>query len=200
MSEQNVFLIGLMAVGKSTVGRRLASTLDRQFVDSDDEIERRAGAAISWIFDVEGEEGFRDREQQVIDDLSQRQGIVLATGGGAVLREINRQRLSQRGVVVHLHSPLKRLLARTKNDRNRPLLQTANPKKVLKILRAARTSVCRNSRYKNDHSPTKYWGLGQPAGEKNPRTRKRDQLTDLAVGSICNNSWLKYRIASIRFS
>ena len=77
MSEQNVFLIGLMAVGKSTVGRRLASTLDRQFVDSDDEIERRAGAAISWIFDVEGEEGFRDREQQVIDDLSQRQGLSL---------------------------------------------------------------------------------------------------------------------------
>lgn len=138
MSEQNVFLIGLMAVGKSTVGRRLASTLDRQFVDSDDEIERRAGAAISWIFDVEGEEGFRDREQQVIDDLSQRQGIVLATGGGSVLREINRQRLSQRGVVVHLHSPLKRLLARTKNDRNRPLLQTANPKKVLEDLYAQR--------------------------------------------------------------
>ena len=138
MSEHNVFLIGLMAVGKSTVGRRLASTLDRQFVDSDDEIERRAGAAISWIFDVEGEEGFRDREQQVIDDLSQRQGIVLATGGGAVLREVNRQRLSQRGVVVHLHSPLKRLLARTKNDRNRPLLQTANPKKVLEDLYAQR--------------------------------------------------------------
>lgn len=138
MSEQNIFLIGLMAVGKSTVGRRLANALDRQFFDSDDEIERRAGAAISWIFDVEGEAGFRDREQQVIDDLSQRQGIVLATGGGAVLRQVNRQRLAQRGVVVHLHSPLSRLLARTKNDRNRPLLQTGNPKKVLADLYAQR--------------------------------------------------------------
>ena len=127
-----------MAVGKSTVGRRLANALDRPFFDSDDEIERRAGAAISWIFDVEGEAGFRVREQQVIDDLSQRQGIVLATGGGAVLREVNRQRLSQRGIVVHLHSPLSRLLARTQNDRNRPLLQTGNPKKVLEDLYAQR--------------------------------------------------------------
>ena len=143
MSAQNVFLIGLMAVGKSTVGRRLANALDRPFYDSDEEIERRAGAAISWIFDVEGEAGFRDREQHVIDELSQREGIVLATGGGAVLREINRQRLSQRGVVVHLHSPLKRLLARTQNDRSRPLLQSDNPKRVLEDLYAQREPLYR---------------------------------------------------------
>jgi shikimate kinase len=138
MSAQNIFLIGLMAVGKSTVGRRLASVLGRPFVDSDEEIERRAGAAISWIFDVEGESGFRDREQQVIDDLSQREGIVLATGGGVVLRNVNRRRLADRGLVVHLHSPLDRLLARTKNDRNRPLLQSDNPRKVLEELYAQR--------------------------------------------------------------
>ena len=138
MSTQNIFLIGLMAVGKSTVGRRLANLLDLPFFDSDEEIERRAGAAISWIFDVEGESGFRDREQQVIDDLSQREGIVLATGGGAVLRNVNRQRLAQRGFVVHLHSPLDRLVARTQNDRNRPLLQTDDPRKVLEELYAQR--------------------------------------------------------------
>ena len=138
MSTQNIFLIGLMAVGKSTVGRRLAYVLDCPFFDSDEEIERRAGAAISWIFDVEGESGFRDREQQVIDDLSQREGIVLATGGGAVLRNVNRQRLAQRGFVEHLHSPLDRLVARTQNDRNRPLLQTDDPRKVLEELYAQR--------------------------------------------------------------
>ena len=138
MSTQNIFLIGLMAVGKSSVGRRLANVLDCPFFDSDEEIERRAGAAISWIFDVEGEAGFRDREQQVIDDLSQREGIVLATGGGAVLRNANRQRLAQRGFVVHLHSPLDRLVARTQNDRNRPLLQADDPRKVLEELYAQR--------------------------------------------------------------
>ena len=134
MGTQNIFLVGLMAVGKSTVGRRLAGTLERPFFDSDEEIERRAGAAISWIFDVEGESGFRDREEQVIDDLSQREGIVLATGGGAVLRESNRRRLSERGLVVHLHSSLDRLLARTANDRSRPLLQSGDPRKVLEEL------------------------------------------------------------------
>ena len=138
MSAQNIFLIGLMAVGKSTVGRRLASVLGCPFVDSDEEIERRAGAAISWIFDVEGESGFRDREQQVIDDLSQREGIVLATGGGVVLRNVNRRRLADRGLVVHLHSPLDRLLARTKNDRHRPLVHSDNPRKVLEELYAQR--------------------------------------------------------------
>ena len=102
MREQNIFLVGLMAVGKSTVGRQLAEVLNRPFFDSDHEIETRAGAEIAWIFDVEGEVGFRDREEQVIDDLSQMQGIVMATGGGAVLREINRQNLASRGTVFHL--------------------------------------------------------------------------------------------------
>ena len=120
---QSVFLIGMMASGKTTIGRHLASVLRCRFVDADRVIEQRAGADISWIFDLEGEDGFRDREQAVIDELTGRDGIVLATGGGAVLREINRSRLRERGVVVYLDAPLERLVARTRNDRKRPPAQ-----------------------------------------------------------------------------
>lgn len=141
MSEQNIFLVGLMAVGKSTVGRQLAEALDRPFFDSDQEIEKRAGAEIAWIFDVEGEAGFRDREEQIIDDLSQMEGIVMATGGGAVLRESNRQNLAARGIVFHLDSSLEKLYARTHKDKKRPLLQSADPRKVLKDLKAKRAPL-----------------------------------------------------------
>ena len=99
MSKRSIYLVGLMAVGKSTVGRQLAKMLDMPFFDADHEIENRTGAEISWIFDVEGEEGFRDREAAVIDELTQQQGIVLATGGGAILRE--GRHLAARGIVVH---------------------------------------------------------------------------------------------------
>ena len=112
MTHQSIYLVGLMAVGKSTVGKLLAERLNRPFFDSDKEIERKAGAEISWIFDVEGEEGFRDREEQVIYELTKVPGVVVATGGGAVLREENRQMLTARGCVVHLDSPLERLLER----------------------------------------------------------------------------------------
>lgn len=132
--KQNIFLVGLMAVGKSTVGRALADALDVPFFDSDHEIEARAGAEIAWIFDVEGEPGFRDREEQVIDDLSQMQGVVVATGGGAIKRDVNRQRMAARGIVVHLDCPLKKLLARTANDKRRPLLQGDNRAQVLEDL------------------------------------------------------------------
>jgi len=125
MAAQNIFLIGLMAVGKTTIGRLLADAIHWQFLDSDHVIEDRAGADIPWIFDVEGEVGFRDREQAVIAELSQNSGQVLATGGGAVLRSENRQALAANGVVVHLDSSLTHLLARTRKDKNRPLL---NPK------------------------------------------------------------------------
>ena len=141
MHEQNIFLVGLMAVGKSTVGRQLAAALDRPFFDSDHEIEKRAGAEIAWIFDVEGEVGFRDREEQVIDDLSQMQSIVMATGGGAVLREVNRQNLASRGMVFHLDSSLEKLYARTHKDKKRPLLQSADPRKVLKDLKEKRAPL-----------------------------------------------------------
>lgn len=125
MAAQNIFLVGLMAVGKTTIGRLLADAINWHFVDSDHVIEERAGADIPWIFDVEGEAGFRDREQAVISELSQSSGLVLATGGGAVLRIENRQALAANGVVVHLDSSLEHLVARTRKDKNRPLL---NPK------------------------------------------------------------------------
>ena len=134
MNRQNIFLVGLMAVGKSTVGKTLADALKMPFYDSDNEVEARAGAEVSWIFDVEGEPGFRDREEQVIDELSQMDGVVIATGGGAVKRPINRQHLAARGIVIHLDCPLRRLLARTRNDKKRPLLQGDNREEVLSKL------------------------------------------------------------------
>lgn len=123
-----------MGAGKSTVGRFLAERLGYEFVDSDHEIEARTGVTIPMIFDIEGEEGFRQREEVAIDDLTQRQNIVLATGGGAVLREPNRRNLRTRGFVIYLRSSVESLVQRTKNDRNRPLLQTDDPEKVLREL------------------------------------------------------------------
>lgn len=138
MSKQNVILVGLMAVGKSTVGRLLAQQLGYAFHDTDHVIEDRAGADVAWIFDVEGEAGFRDRETQVIDELTQLEDVVIATGGGAILRECNRRMLATRGCVIHLDSPLDRLLERTQNDKKRPLLQRGNPAETLSRLQAER--------------------------------------------------------------
>ncbi|MEQ8486618.1 MAG: shikimate kinase AroK [Pseudomonadales bacterium] len=143
MSRPNIILIGLMAVGKSTVGRLLAQALDMQFYDSDHEIEARAGAPVAWIFDVEGEAGFREREHQVLDELTQRSGIVLATGGGAVLNPCNRALLAARGVVVHLDSPLERLVERTRRDRKRPLLRGGNVRETLARLHGERDPLYR---------------------------------------------------------
>jgi shikimate kinase len=134
----NVILIGPMGAGKSTIGRQLAQALHYEFVDSDHEIEARTGADIPWIFDVEGEEGFRRREETVIDELTQRDGIVLATGGGAVMRESNRRVISARGIVVYLKTSIEQQLARTAKDRKRPLLQHAEPRKVLTELMKVR--------------------------------------------------------------
>ena len=141
MTKQNVFLVGLMAVGKSTVGRLLARALNAEFVDSDHIIEERAGADIAWIFDVEGEQGFRDREEQVIEELTQRRGIVLATGGGVALRACNRKILAARGIVVHLDSPLERLVERTQRDKRRPLLQQGDLRETLSRLQADRAPL-----------------------------------------------------------
>ena len=138
MHQKNIFLVGLMAVGKTTIGRHLADALHVPFYDSDAEIEARAGAEISWIFDVEGEEGFRDREEHVIDELTQLEGVVIATGGGAVKRDINRAHLAARGVVIHLDCPLQRLLARTNKDKRRPLLQGDNREQILSKLMCER--------------------------------------------------------------
>ena len=138
----NVFLVGPMGVGKTTIGRQLASDLHLEFVDSDVEIEARTGADIPWIFDVEGESGFRKRETEVIDDLTQKTGVLIATGGGAVLADVNRERLASRGVVVYLETSVAMQMKRTKRDRKRPLLRNDLPateqRKVLEGMKRER--------------------------------------------------------------
>ncbi|MEY2633744.1 MAG: hypothetical protein RIR00_2398 [Pseudomonadota bacterium] len=136
--NQNIYLIGLMGAGKTTVGRQLARRLGRPFLDSDHEIEARTGVRIPTIFEIEGEEGFRRREIQVIDELSQESGLVVATGGGVVLRPENRQRLGESGWVVYLNVPPLLLYERTRHDRNRPLLQVENPLERLENLHTQR--------------------------------------------------------------
>ncbi|WPP45187.1 shikimate kinase AroK [Pseudomonas sp. AN-1] len=140
---RNVILVGPMGAGKSTIGRLLAKELHLSFKDSDKEIEVRTGADIPWIFDVEGEQGFREREQAVIADLCHEDGLVLATGGGAVLRPANREALRAGGRVVYLHTSVEQQLERTARDRNRPLLRTANPGQVLRELMALRDPLYR---------------------------------------------------------
>lgn len=140
---QNVFLVGPMGAGKSAVGRQLARMLHLAFVDSDDEIELRTGVDIPFVFEKEGEEGFRKREASVIDDLSQRDGIVLATGGGAIVNPQNRNYLGARGFVIYLHTSVDQQLSRTRKGRERPLLDSDNPRAVLEGLMAEREPLYR---------------------------------------------------------
>ncbi|QCI23492.1 shikimate kinase AroK [Buchnera aphidicola] len=121
--KRNIFLIGPMGAGKSTIGRQLAQQLNMEFYDSDQEIEKRTGADISWVFDVEGESGFRERERKIIGELTSKHGIVLATGGGAITSKETRNKLSSRGIVVYLDATVEKQLIRTKKDKKRPLLQ-----------------------------------------------------------------------------
>lgn len=130
----NIFLVGLMGAGKTTVGRALARKLNKLFIDSDHEIEARTGVSIPLIFEIEGEESFRQRETEVIRDLSARSGIVLATGGGAIMRAENREYLKTRGTVIYLRASIHNILQRTSRDKNRPLLQTADPRRRLEEL------------------------------------------------------------------
>lgn len=139
----SIFLVGPMGAGKSTIGRQLANVLKREFKDSDHEIIARTGASIPLIFEIEGEEGFRKREAAMIDELTQLDDVVLATGGGAVLREDNRANLSERGVVIYLYASLDQLFERTSRDRNRPLLQTEDPRGKLEELLTQRDPLYR---------------------------------------------------------
>jgi shikimate kinase len=132
-----------MGAGKTTIGRQLARLLKREFLDSDREIEQRTGVNIPLIFELEGEAGFRARERGVIDDLTQLPEVVLATGGGAILDPENRKHLSERGTVVYLETSVEQQLARTGRDRNRPLLQTEDPKRRLEELLAVRDPLYR---------------------------------------------------------
>ena len=140
--KRNIFLVGPMGAGKSTIGRQLAQQLGMEFVDSDNVIEERAGADISWIFDLEGEEGFRKREERIINELTQKQGIVLSTGGGAILSKDNRNYLSARGIVIYLETTVDKQFERTQRDKKRPLLQGADdPRQVLEDLAKIRNPL-----------------------------------------------------------
>ena len=143
--NQNIFLIGLMGAGKTTIGRQIASELSLEFFDSDHEIENRTGVTITHIFDIEGETGFRKRETAILDELTTKKGIVLATGGGAILEAENRQFLMSRGTIIYLYADIETLLERTSKDRNRPLLQTEDPQAVLKELFEIRDPLYRET-------------------------------------------------------
>ena len=127
---KRVVLVGPMGAGKSTIGRMLAKELGYRFLDSDRIIEERCGANIPWIFDVEGEDGFRQRETAMLDELSNEMGTVLATGGGAVMRAENRGLLKKNSVVIYLKTSIDQQVERTRKDRNRPLLQNDDPEGV----------------------------------------------------------------------
>ena len=144
MPLKNIYLIGPMGAGKSTIGRMLARELHQPFYDSDHVIEERSGADIPWIFDVEGEEGFRERETQVLEDLCDQKGVVMATGGGAVGRPENRRVLAANGVVVYLEAPVHVQLKRTEKDKQRPLLQRPDRKQVLTALLKKRDPLYRS--------------------------------------------------------
>lgn len=133
---RNIFLIGPMGAGKSTIGRTLAKELKLEFYDSDEVIEERSGADIAWIYDVEGEEGYRRREQKVIEELTQKTNIVLATGGGVIMTPENRNALAGRGTVIYLKTSLQQQFERTKRDSTkRPMLQTKDLEQRLESLR-----------------------------------------------------------------
>ena len=139
----NYFLIGPMGAGKTSVGRHLAELIKLDFVDSDTEIEARTGVDIAYIFEKEGEEGFRRREKKIIDEISSREGVVLATGGGAIMDVENRKNLSSRGYVIYLYTNVKKQVERVKKGRERPLLTNKDPEKILKDLMEVRDPLYR---------------------------------------------------------
>lgn len=140
---RTLILVGPMGAGKTTIGRQLAQQLGREFYDSDREIEEHTGADIPLIFELEGEAGFRKREKSMLKELTKKEGIILATGGGAILDPENREQMSKHGFVVYLNAPLSQLINRTSKDKNRPLLQTENPHKKLEEILAIRDPLYR---------------------------------------------------------
>ncbi|MCW8926588.1 MAG: shikimate kinase AroK [Xanthomonadales bacterium] len=140
-SQQNIFLIGPMGSGKTTIGRQLAKLLGLTFYDCDHELERLTGASVSLIFDIEGEAGFRQRESRLLDELSAKKGVLIATGGGVICNEENRRILRTRGFVVYLKTGIEQQLARLSKDKSRPLLQAADRKRRLKELARVRNPL-----------------------------------------------------------
>ncbi|SEP32399.1 shikimate kinase [Nitrosovibrio sp. Nv6] len=141
----NIYLVGMMGAGKTTIGRLLASFLKKTFYDSDREIQKRTGVSIPVIFEIEGEAGFRKREAEMLSELVKMGNIVLATGGGAVLRAENRQMLRRSGTVIYLRATIDDLWRRTRQDKNRPLLQTSDPRTRLAELYAQRDPLYRET-------------------------------------------------------
>ena len=141
--KRNVYLVGLMGTGKTTIGKALARRLAYHFVDTDHEVEARTGVGLPTIFEIEGEDGFRRREAQVIAELADLDAQVVATGGGAVLRPENRQNLRASGLVIYLDVPLPTLHERTRHDKKRPLLQVSDPRQRLRELHAQRDPLYR---------------------------------------------------------
>jgi len=133
-----IFIVGPMASGKSTLGKKLAQTLEIDFLDTDNEIEKRAGAEISWIFEVEGEEGFRERERKALQKSVEKDNVVISTGGGIVTIEENRDLMIAKGKVVYLKTPIEIQLKRTENDKKRPLLSQGNREQTLRVLKKER--------------------------------------------------------------
>lgn len=143
--QNNIVLVGLMGAGKTTIGRLLAKAFSLPFIDSDHEIEARTGVKVPIIFEIEGEEGFRLREAQIVAELAQRQGLVIATGGGAVLNPVSRMALHACGVVVYLHAQPNDLWLRTRHDQNRPLLRANDPLARLAELYSQRDPLYREA-------------------------------------------------------
>ena len=137
----NIFIVGPMGSGKSTVGKIISDELFLDFFDTDDEIEKRTGASIDWIFDLEGEEGFRRRESAILSEMVQKNSIVLSTGGGIILDSSNRELLSSRGTVFYLSTPISIQVERTANDKDRPLLKNGNPSEILSKLHEERKGL-----------------------------------------------------------
>ena len=137
----NIFIVGPMGSGKSTVGKILSDELFLNFFDTDEEIESRTGASIDWIFDLEGEEGFRKRESSILQEMVEKNSIVLSTGGGIILSNLNRELLSSRGTVFYLSTPISIQVERTSKDKNRPLLKNGDPEEILSKLHEVRKTL-----------------------------------------------------------
>jgi len=137
----NIFIVGPMGSGKSTVGKIISDELFLNFFDTDDEIESRTGASIDWIFDLEGEEGFRKRESSILEEMVKQNSIVLSTGGGIILSDSNREMLSSRGTVFYLSTPISVQIDRTSKDKDRPLLKNGDPEEILTRLQKERKDL-----------------------------------------------------------
>ena len=137
----NIFIVGPMGSGKSTVGKIISDELFLNFFDTDDEIESRTGASIDWIFDLEGEEGFRKRESSILEEMVKQNSIVLSTGGGIIISDSNREMLSSRGTVFYLSTPISVQLERTSKDKDRPLLKNGDPEEILTRLQKERKDL-----------------------------------------------------------